>query len=142
MKIETSHVIARMKLLLRIATPEKIAQAEGLLKLAMLEEVAAMDVTSDEYLFINKFLTPSEHADQMAADRDAFSRFEVDPYGDILNEYLIGKSRVALRELLEDALEIPKERMSPAVSKRVTSHMARAGWRMDRDAAAFYRETV
>ena len=64
-------------------------------------------------------------------------RFEVDPYGDILDEYVKGLPSVRLNKLLENALDIPKERMSPAVSKRVTSHMARRGWRMDRDKGLF-----
>lgn len=59
-------------------------------------------------------------------------RYEDDPYGELIDDYTVGMTQVSLQNILNH-LDIPKERRNAIVSRRVTSHLIRHGWKRGTD---------
>ena len=65
-------------------------------------------------------------------------RFEVDPYGELIDECTKDFNRVRLQNIM-NALEIPKERRNTIVSRRIMSHLVMTGWtREEQDGKVYY----
>lgn len=55
-------------------------------------------------------------------------RYEEDPFSELINNYLMTRTQVSTMDILANALEIPKERRTAIVLRRVTSHLHAMGW--------------
>lgn len=84
------------------------------------------------------WLTPAEEklASQVQSDR-----YEVDPYADMIDDYLTGRTAVGINDVLGH-LEIPKERRTPQTARRVISQLARHGWKLDRQRGVYKSPVV
>jgi len=56
------------------------------------------------------------------------ARYEEDPYNTMIDEYIHGRATVTLLDIMQHALDIPKERRSAIVNKRVAAHLHSRGW--------------
>jgi len=56
------------------------------------------------------------------------SRAEHDPYADMINEFITGRTIASINQIMT-ALEIPKERRSSMTSKRISGYMGSIGWK-------------
>lgn len=57
-------------------------------------------------------------------------RYEEDPYGELIDGIIFGRKDVRLHVIMNE-LEIPKERRSAMVARRITAHLSRRGWTRD-----------
>lgn len=55
-------------------------------------------------------------------------RYEDDPWSERIDGYCSGHSTVSLQAIMTNCLEIPAERQSILVTRRISSHMVRRGW--------------
>lgn len=67
------------------------------------------------------------------------SRYEEDPYNTMIDEFLKVRTQVTMLEIMQGALEIPKERRNSVVNKRIAAHLHTRGWqRVDEGGGKVY----
>lgn len=72
------------------------------------------------------WLTEDEQAYATVAQAQ---RYEEDPYNQMIDEYIFGHATVTLLDIMHIALDIPKERRSATVNRRVAAHLHTRGWK-------------
>lgn len=55
-------------------------------------------------------------------------RYEDDPWSEKIDTWCTGHQQVSLQSIMANCLEIPAERQSILVTRRISSHMVRRGW--------------
>jgi predicted P-loop ATPase len=66
-------------------------------------------------------------------------RYEEDPYGQMIDEYVITRTQVTTLDVMESCLKIEPERRSAIVNRRIASHLHSKGWeRINDDGRIYY----
>lgn len=71
----------------------------------------------------------TDEEEKLAATAQS-ARYEVDPYGELIDEVSRGLNKIRLQAIM-NFLDIPKERRNSIVSRRVSSHMSMNGWHQE-----------
>lgn len=79
-----------------------------------------------------------DDGEQPHAQKAQEDRYEEDPWNDMIDGFLAGRTVVTPLEILKTALEVHPERRTAMQYKRVATHLHRRGWTRERDGIKVY----
>lgn len=80
-----------------------------------------------------------DRGEDVVAQEVQSSRYEDDPYGELIDNFVRGKAKAGIHDIMEN-LGIPTERRNGMVTRRVSSHLLVKGWkRLNEDGAISFQ---